>query len=154
MYFRATQVGSLQIGATSTSLSGASQTHAVDPAQAVAVTFVTPSQTVSRNQCSGAVTVQTRDAFDNPANVASETSVQLQTKPAKGIKLYARPDCTGPVVTRAAIAAGGNSTSIYFKGSRPGTVTLTAALGMTSATQDAAITSSGPTPQAPPANAP
>jgi hypothetical protein len=144
VYFRATQVGPLQISTSATSLSGASQTNTVDPAQPVALTFVTPPRSASVDRCSDAVTVQTRDAFDNPASVRAETFVQLQANPAKGIKLYARPDCTGPVITRAPIAASGNSTSVYFKASRPGTVALNAVLGMSTATQDTVITSSAP----------
>jgi hypothetical protein len=150
VYFRATQVGSLQIDATAASLSGASQTHTVEPGQAVTVAFVTAPQTVSPDHCSGAVTVQMRDAFDNPANVRAETSLQFVANPAKGIKLYGRPDCTGPVISAAPIAAGSNSASLYFKAARPGTVALTVTLGTVNASQDAVITSSAASPKGAP----
>jgi hypothetical protein len=140
VYFRATQIGSLQLNATAATLTGASQAHTVEPAQPVALTFATPPRTVPKDRCSEAVTIQARDAFDNPANVRAETFIQLQVTPAKGLKLFARPDCTGPAVTRTPIAAGSNSTRIYFKGGRPGTVALTAALGVSTANQDAVIT--------------
>ena len=145
-YFRAMQVGPLRISASAAGLSGDSQAHTVEPGRAVMLTFTTPPQTVAQGTCSGAVTVQARDAFDNLASVAAKTPVQLLATPAGGVTFYVRPDCTGATITRTSIPAGGNSASVYFKSRLPRTVAIAAALGTGSATQDAVITSARPSP--------
>jgi hypothetical protein len=144
IYFRAVQVGPLQITASAKGLSDATQTHAVGPARAVAVAFTTPPQNVAADTCSSVVTVQTRDAFDNPASVLVETPVQLLAAPKSGVTFYARPDCKGAPVTSTSIPASGNSASFYFQGRLPRTVNLAATLGAVTASQDVVITSARP----------
>jgi hypothetical protein len=153
IYFRASQVGPLQITVSATGLTGASQTYSVEPARAMALAFTTPPQTVAKGTCSSAITLQAKDAFDNPASVAAETPIQLVAKPTGGVSFYAHPDCTGTAATAASIPANGNSTSFYLKGRRAGTVAISATLAAGSASQDAVITSDRPQQPSPPGKA-
>ena len=144
VYFRAVQVGPLQIAASAAEFSGASETYTVTPARAVAVAFTTPPQSVAAGACSSAVTMQARDAFDNPASVPAATSVQLLATPAGGVTFYERPDCKGAAITRATLPASADSASFYFKGRRPRTVNIAATLGTATVGQDTVLTPARP----------
>jgi hypothetical protein len=139
VYFRAVQAGPLQITASAEGLSDASQTYTVGPGRAVAIAFSTPAQNIAPGTCSSAVTLQPRDAFDNPASVPAETSVELLATPKGGVTFYARSDCKGAPITSASIPAGGDSASFYFKGRLPRTVTIAATLGVVTASQELVI---------------
>jgi hypothetical protein len=141
LYFRSMQVGPLRISASAPSMPEDSQTETVQPARAAAVAFTTPPQTVAKGLCSGAVTVQARDAFDNPATVTTATAVQLGATPAGNVTFHARADCTGSPITRSDIPAGGDSATFYFKGRRPQAVTVTAQLDTGGASQNESIAS-------------
>ena len=138
------QVGPLQIAASAAEFSGVSQTHTVTPARAVAVAFTTPPQSVATGTCSSAVTVQARDAFDNPASVPATTSVQLLATPAGGVTFHERPDCKGAAITWATLPATTDSAIFYFKGRRPRTVSIAATLGTITVTQDTVLTPARP----------
>jgi hypothetical protein len=88
--------------------------------------------------------VQSRDAFDNPASVPAETSLQLVATPKRGVTFYARPGCKGAPITRASIPASGDSASFYFKVQAPQTVNIAATLGAVTASQDVVIASARP----------
>jgi hypothetical protein len=139
IYFRATQLGPLQMTISAIGFTSADQTYTVEAARPVAVAFTSPPQTVAKGTCSSAVTVQALDAFGNPASIAAATPVELLSTPAGGVKFFERPDCTGAAITRASLPASGSSASFYFKGRRAGTVVITATLGAGSASQDAVI---------------
>ena len=97
-------------------------------------------QMVASDACSRAVTVQSRDAFDNPAKVSAATSIQLLAPPARSVTFYAKPDCKGAAMTATSIPADGDSATFYFKGRLARTVAITAALGAASVSQDEIIT--------------
>ena len=140
VYFRATQAGPLQIGASAAALASDTQTHTVDPGRAVSLIFTTPPHVVARGVCSSAVTAQARDALDNPASVPAQASVQLVATPKGSVTFYQRPGCQGAKVTRTSIPAHGDSTSFYFKSRLPRRVTIAVGLGSDYASQEAVIT--------------
>lgn len=105
----------------------------------VALVFVTTAQTVPAGGCSQAVTVETRDAMDQPAPVAATTTVDVTAAPT-GLTFFRNQNCNGQPATSVAITAGTSRGTVFFLGSTAGAYTLTAsATGLTPATQVAVI---------------
>lgn len=89
--------------------------------------YTTGAQTKYAGECSGAVTVQTRDAANTPTNVTASTPVMLTAN--IGFTFFSDAACTLPV-TQVAIMSGANSATYYFRGITGGTSTLDATSGV------------------------
>jgi hypothetical protein len=138
-YFKDTNAETVTITASSTGLTSASQTQTINPLPPTELVFTSAAQAVPVNACSRIATVEVR-ASGNPTTVTTSTTVNLSAAPATGFSFYSNSTCT-TLVTAVTINAGQGSASFYFKGTAPGTVTLTASsTGLTSATQNATIT--------------
>jgi hypothetical protein len=138
-YFKGTNAETVTITASSTGLTSASQTQTITPLTPTELAFTSAAQAVTVNACSRTATVEAR-ASGTPTTVTTSTTVNLSAAPATGFTFYANSNCTTPV-TSVLIAAGQSSTFFFFKGTTPGTVTLTASSpNLTSATQNASIT--------------
>lgn len=105
----------------------------------VALVFVTSPQTVASGTCSQAVTVETRDAMDQPAPVAATTTVDFAAAPT-GLTFFRNQNCNGQPATSVTINGGTTRGTIFFQGAMTGPYTVTAsATGLTPATQVAVI---------------
>ena len=141
-YLRDVTAGSSVIKASSTWLTPAAQAVTVSGGSLPSKLFIlTSSQTLSAGVCSSSVTVQSQDSYNNPVNVSAALTVNL----GGALTFYGDPAC-GNSLAAISIAAGGNSTSLYFKGTAAGTPSLTAsASGLSQASQVEAITGGSPT---------
>jgi hypothetical protein len=138
-YFRGSDPEVVMITASSTGLTSATQTETINPLPPTALVFVSAPQTVATTGCSAITSVETW-AGSTPTTVITPTMVNLSANPPAGFTFYANSNCTGPL-TSVTIGVGQGSANFYFKGTTPGTVTLTASsTGLTSGTQDETIT--------------
>lgn len=138
-FFRATQVGTLTLTAASAGLTPAQQQATVAPGAVAALAFTTAAQTRTAGACSGAATVEVRDALGNASPVASATPVGLAAAPAAGFTFYSDATCT-TAVTGASVPMGGTTATLYFRGTAAGPVAVTAsAAGLMSAQQTETI---------------
>jgi hypothetical protein len=130
-YFKGTAAGSVTVTASSAPLNPATQVETINPAPPNHLIFTTTPQTLQAGACSTMVTVQSLDAYGNVSNVGAATTVNLSASPATNFAFYTGGGCTGFPVTSRTIAAGSSTTSFYFRGTLPGSVTVTAsAAGM------------------------
>jgi hypothetical protein len=137
-YFKDSVAETVTITASSTGLASATQTETINPLPPTALVFVTNPQTVAATGCSAINSVETW-AGGTPTTVTTPTTVNLSAAPT-GLTFYSNSTCTA-VVTSVTVGVGQGSAVFYFKGTLPGTVTITAAsTGLTSATQDETIT--------------
>jgi hypothetical protein len=141
-YYRDTRAGASQITAAASGLGNVSQVHTIDPGPASAIAFSTPSRTVTAGACSPVLTVQSRDAFANPAAVTSATGVAL-TATSGTMSFYLDATCTAPV-SSVSIAAGSSVTSFYFRDNRSGTPTVTATASLGVANQSHTVNPGAP----------
>jgi hypothetical protein len=151
-YFRATLGGSLRISASAAAeakidLSEGDQAYVVEPGPALTVGFPEPSAVSAVNACSKAVSVQSRDAFGNPASVLLPTPVHLATEPAEGVSFHADPGCAGPAISSVEIPAKENIARFYFKGLSAHSGVITAGLGLARAKQELLILPASPAPR-------
>jgi hypothetical protein len=106
---------------------------------ATALSFTTPPRQVQVGSCSEVLTVQL-EARDGPLQVKADTAVELSAAPSEGLQFFTDADCTGVPVTAVTIPTGSSSASYYFKGTRVGTVTLSATTGNLSDNQTVTLT--------------
>jgi len=124
-HFRGTRAGTVQLSASATGLSPAVQTETVNAGAPASLVFVTPDPTLNSGSCSNDVTVQTRDAFDNPAPVSMATMVALDVMPPAALELFATGGCATPL-TSLMLASGSSAGSFQLRGSTAGAYTVTA----------------------------
>src|SRR5439155_7929527 len=125
-YFKDTLVGSPTLTASATGLTPGTQTMTINSTGSAArLSIVTPAQNVVAGGCSAIATVQSQDSFGNPVNVGSTTGVALSSSSGTG-GFYSDPGCSA-AISGLTLANGTNAASFYFKDSRAGTPTLTAA---------------------------
>src|SRR5207245_963545 len=133
-YFKDTLAGTPTLTAAASGLASATQAETVNAAAASKLAFLSSPQTLAAGTCSARVTLQTPDAYGNPSNVGTATSVSLSSS-SPGGTFYANSVC-GIASASATVAAGTNTTTFYYGDTRAGTPTLTAAAtGFTSGTQ-------------------
>jgi hypothetical protein len=143
-WFKGTAPGSITVTASATGFTAATQVETVNPAPPNHLAFTTGAQTRQAGACSAVATVQTQDAYNNASPVGAATTVSLSASPATGFTFYSNATCT-VAVGSVSIAAGASTAGFYFKGTAPGSVTVTAsATGLTSATQGETITVAPP----------
>ncbi len=96
--------------------------------------ITTGAQSIYTSNCSGVVTVQTRNANNTATNVASNLTVSLVNT---GATFYSDPNCITAIASATVtVLSGTNSVNFYFIGSTLGTNNLTAsATGYVSVTQ-------------------
>ncbi len=137
-YFRDTSVGTPTLTAAATGLLSATQGQTINAAAASRLAFLTPSQSLTAGACSGAVTVQSQDAFNNPSNVGGATAVTFVST-STGNAFYFDAACSA-AVTGLTLSAGTNQGTLYFRDTRAGSPTVTAsAPGLSSADQAQSI---------------
>src|SRR5207248_1962646 len=126
------------VTASATGFSSATQVETITAGTATVLAFSTGAQALTAGNCSGTVTVQSRDSLGNVSNVGSATTVNL-TSASTGNTFYSDSTCTTAVAS-VTIAASASSQNFWFKDTKSGSPTETAAAtGFTSATQGETI---------------
>jgi len=134
-YVKPTSVLPTTLTALLTGIPAAAQVLTVTAGMATKLAFATPAQGVQTGACSNVVTVETRDALDNPAAVGAATAVTIAAT-GVAVTLFSDSNCTVPLVAPLPLATGQASVSFHFKGSVVGMATLTAtATGLQPAAQ-------------------
>jgi hypothetical protein len=114
------------VGITATDTSGviSPDTHNISVLPSKVV--MSGPTSVRAGACSTAFTITTRGENDNTGPVGSNTPFQINGMGSSTAVFYSTEDCTGlPVNTSAVtIPAGSSSTSVYFKGNRAESLTL------------------------------
>lgn len=143
-FFAGESAGDVDVSASAAGFGAAQQTETVQAAAASALTFVTAPQITTAGACSGVVTIETTDAFDNVSAVAAATTVSLDAVPAAGFTFYADAGCGTPV-SEVVFGAGTSQQSFYFSGTNAGGVEVTASsAGFTAGNQQQTITPDAP----------
>jgi hypothetical protein len=134
-WFEAAAVGTAALGAAASGLVSAAQEERVVAGTASQLVFATAPRTVAAGFCSGAVTLEVRDAYGNPS-APSRTDVTQVSLAAPGLTLYADPACGGAAVTALSLAPGETRASLFFRGVERGAVEVIAsATGLREARQ-------------------
>ncbi|HET8541218.1 MAG TPA: hypothetical protein VFL83_15190 [Anaeromyxobacter sp.] len=124
--FRSTVAGAFDATATVSGLLPATQAQAVAPAAPDRLVFTTAPRTAAAGACSGAATVEARDAYGNVAPVAALTAVSLAAAPAAGFAFFDAAGCGGAPVGSVSLPAAASSATVWFRGTAAGAVTVTA----------------------------
>jgi hypothetical protein len=140
-YIRSLRAGGVTLTASGPGLTSVSQGATITSSgTATDLVFTTSPQSVVAGACSPAARLQSRDAFGNVQPVTAALTVNLGASPAAGFLFYSDASCTTSV-TAVVMAANTSSGTFHFRGTRSGTVTLTAtATGLAPATQAATVT--------------
>jgi hypothetical protein len=105
---------------------------------------VSPAQTVTAGQCSGAAVIEARDANGSAAPVATHTTLALAAQPGSNFVFYSNATCTTPTSTLP-LPAGSTRATFYFRSTVARSVRLTvAASGLFPATQTESIVAAAP----------
>lgn len=138
-FFAGQAAGNVDVSVSTGGFGSAQQTETVLAAAPSRLTFITAPQTLTAGGCSGVVTIETRDAFDNVSPVSAATTVGLSAVPAAGFTFYADAGCTTPV-TDVVVGPDESQQSFYFAGTNTGSVEVTvASAGFSSGTQQETI---------------
>lgn len=138
-YYKDTQAGTPTITIDKPGLTGANQQETINAASISKIVFTTPAQTIKAGAVSGVMTIQTLDSYGNPASVKNNTIINLSSS-SMNDRFYSNAGGTQRI-TSVTISSGANSASFYYKDTRVGTPTITAAKsGWYSATQREKIT--------------
>ncbi|MFO0599754.1 MAG: hypothetical protein U0228_30885 [Myxococcaceae bacterium] len=88
--------------------------------------FTSAPQNVSPGACSAPLVVETRDAFDAPIAVTTDTTLSLSADAgAATVSFYAGAGCSGAAATDVTVLAGSSSTSFSARADLGGPVTVT-----------------------------
>lgn len=137
-YYRDLKAASPTLTASNPGLSAPTQVAVISPAAPVALTFITPTQTLTAGDCSALATVEVRDAFNNPSPLTTSTPVALSSTSAT-TQMHSSAGCN-EVLGSAGIVSGGTRASFFFTDPVAGAPTLTARVaGLADATQRATI---------------
>jgi hypothetical protein len=121
-----TQAGAVVVSTTPPGLAGDTQTEQIRAAPATRLAFTSAPQRLAAGACSGAAPLEVRDAFGNPATLPGGLTVSLAAAPAAGFSFFRDAACMIPAPALP-IAAGGDRTTLFFSGTAPGAVAVTAA---------------------------
>jgi hypothetical protein len=122
-FIRGTQIGSVQLTATSGALTAAQQTQTLSIGPPTTLAFSSLAQTLQAGACSQEVVVQTRDAAGNPSPVSEDTGFLLGASPAGVLVFFTDAACTSAISTLS-LPAGSSEARFHFKGLSGGSVGL------------------------------
>ncbi|MEW6431326.1 MAG: hypothetical protein AB1730_07430 [Myxococcota bacterium] len=143
--FRAnTPTSSLVVTAATSGLTAGTQTWVIALGPPAKLAWKTaPPATLARFTCSGAVTVELRDAGDNTANATTDTVVTLNTSAAgAGLSFFSDMACTTAVPT-VTITTGTSEATFYVAVTGSSMTNVTGTSGTLTATPPAPVTPSG-----------
>jgi hypothetical protein len=137
--FRGTRAGAITVQLSATALTADSQGQVIVPGDASALRFVSASQRVSENTCSGVASVEVIDSYGNRATAAS-LAIGLSGPPTAGMTFHTDPTCSNPAVTQVMTTEG--VANFYWKAAGMGTATIIAnSAPLTLAQQDQVVSS-------------
>jgi plastocyanin len=129
LWFRGTLAQPVRITATAGAAS-ATLDRTVVPAPPDHLAFSSPEQhDVVAGAPSGPVTLQSRDAFENPSPVPSDTPIALSAAPGTGFTFCRDAGCTStfaPGAGSITLAAGLSAATVFFQPTAVGPVTIAA----------------------------
>ena len=129
-WFRGTGAQAITVTAAGAGIAGAgTQGETILPTAPVALAFVTASQTVAAGSCSGAATVEARDAFGNAAPVPAGALVALASAPAAPFTFHLDPACADAPVAATVMAPGASQASFRFRATATGLYDVSATGG-------------------------
>lgn len=116
------------LSATALGLAGdTSAAFDILPAPPAKLAFTTGAQNRDAGQCSGILSVITRDSFDNLAPVPANRIVTFSDSVGTGTTFHLASDCSDAAVTQSTITTGNTQADFYFKMTKSGSHTVTAA---------------------------
>lgn len=139
LYFQGTRAAEITLEVSASGYGSASQSETIQAQQPVVLVFTTPPRTVTAGSCSAALTVQSQDAYGNPAVVASASPIGLSASPSSQFGFYSDGSCAVPI-TSAQFQPGSDTRSFYVRGTAAGPVNVTASAFASSATQGQTVT--------------
>ena len=99
------------------------------------IVFSTAPLQLTAGDCSSALTLEARDARNQPQTVSGPTALLLSASPDTGVTFYADSACT-TAATQITVFPGASRGSFYLRATKAGSLTLTAqASGIGQATQ-------------------
>ncbi|MBK7859377.1 MAG: hypothetical protein IPJ65_12295 [Archangiaceae bacterium] len=116
-YARGTVAPTYNVVAQHPTVGSATQALTITPAAAAKLVVLTAPQTLLTGQCSGALTVERRDAFDNP--ITAQAALTVTFTGGNGLAFFTGPTCMTGTGT-APIAMGSSTVTVYFRGTAPG----------------------------------
>jgi hypothetical protein len=145
-FVRGTQAGTYTVTASNGPLTSGTVSVTVTPGPATVLAFTTGQQSLQAGACSGAATVELRDANANPVTVATATTVNLSVAPSQGFQFFTDSNCSVAAGTTASIAANSSTATFFFKSTKAVTgAALSAAVNSITANQPVTITAAPPT---------
>jgi hypothetical protein len=136
LWFRGTAAQPVTITASGPGLAAASQVETVVAAAPHHLAFTTAPRTATAGACSGGVTLEARDAWENPATFATDALVALADDASGTFDLFAGSGCATPAAGAVTLAAGTSAITASFRATAAEAVTLGAsAAGLVSASQ-------------------
>lgn len=117
--------------------SSASSAFDITPAPAAQLAFLSTAQTRVAGTCSGAVSLETQDAFGNTTNVTADRTV---TASGTNMTFFSDASCSTPLTggssNELTITNGTSAGTFYYRGTLAGSINLNiASTGLTGATQ-------------------
>lgn len=123
-HFRTTSVGPVALELGAAGLMGDTQTHTIDQAAAV-LAFTSAPQSPWAGECSGPLTIESRDAQGVATPMVGNVIVSLTALPETRFGFFLDAACTQPA-TEATIPDGESSAHFHVRGLTGGPVTITA----------------------------
>ncbi|HYI02376.1 putative metal-binding motif-containing protein [Hyalangium sp.] len=125
-YFRGTRAGSVSMSLTASGFTGSLQSATINAGPPSVMVFTGPAP-LPAGDCSGLVTVELRDAHDNPTPATSGTTINLTSS---GVPLTFSTDagCT-PTTPTVTIAQGTGSVTFRYRGTQAGTSSISGTSG-------------------------
>lgn len=137
--FKGNTAGTIALAASNPSIpTPATQSATITPAAPSKLAFSTPPYTTVAGTCSQAVTVQSRDEFDNLSVVDSDKPLSLSATGSptdNNFKFYADAGCTNELAGNSVLLANGQSSvTFYYRGQKVRNVDLSASTAGLNAT--------------------
>ena len=124
-YYKDTVSGTATITVSRTGLTSATQAQAVNVAAASKVSISSPASVIA-GSVSDAFTITSADAFGNSQSVVLATSFNL-TSNSTGTATFYSDAAGATIITSVTIGAGTSSITFYYKDTKTGVPTITAA---------------------------
>lgn len=118
-YFKDSTLGARTVTAATALTSPTQVEQIVDPTP-VKLAFATLPQSLASNTCSLVTTIQSQADAGSPANVASNTTINLAADGGLTFGFYGNSACNPPTISSVVILANQNSASFYFMDSKDG----------------------------------
>jgi hypothetical protein len=143
-FFAGSQAGAVVVSAAPSGLAGDAQTEEIRGAAAALLAFKSAPQTLTAGACSAVAPLEIRDGFGNPTTAPGGTTISLAAAPAAGFSFFRDAACMVPAPALP-VPAGGSGATLFFSGTAPGAVTVTAAApGLDPAIQTETVTAALP----------